>query len=286
MLGAETLDRLIGGGTPQAQAGAALGAVKGDRLAQQLDPKSLPPESGSQVAQGQETGPLLLAALRGELEQPGKLLLGHDDSHRPGVLVHDLEGPLPEGGTVKGHVRPMDGDPGVPPGGQVCLPVLLPVQGPEPQIHVLPPVGPLPPPGLAGQGGDGVVQVGVVPLEDHVEALSVPGQAGNGGVVRVGQGVPVLRLYPPDIGQKLADGGAVAEQGHRLVRVFLRDGPDGALHPLPHLAQALPAGGPPGGVAAVKEGQPLPVGLPDLSPGAVLPVPHVDLPQAGVGVQR
>ena len=102
----------------------------------------------------------------------------------------------------------------------------------------------------------------------------------------MGQGVPVLRLYPADPGQKLPDGSAVAEQGHRLIRVLLGDGADGALHPFPCLLQALPIGGLPGGVAAIELGQALPVHLPNFAPGVVLPTAHVDLPQAGVSVQR
>ena len=44
-------------------------------------------------------------------------------------------------------------------------------------------------------------------------------------------------------------------------------------------------GGAEGGIAVVEQGQLLRLGVPHLAPGAVLPVTHVDLPQAGVQVE-
>ena len=188
---------------------------------------------------------------------------------------------------VKGQLRAVGGAPGLLPGGQINrLFLSLPVQGAVPQVHVLNGAV-LPPPVLPGHGADALRQVRGVQFQLGVQRQAAPviEQAGHGGVLAVAHLVPVLGSHALHHGQQLADGRAVAEDGDGLVGIAPGDAAQGVVDPLAHLAQALPIGGLPGGVAAVEEGNAVSVEVVHLAPGLVLPVPHVDLPQTGVSVQ-
>ena len=188
---------------------------------------------------------------------------------------------------VKGQLRSVGRAPGLRPGSQIDrLFFLLPVQGAVPQVYV-PDGAVLPPPVLPGHGADLLRQMGGVQLQIgvHGQAAPVIEQPGHSGVLAVTHLVPVLGSHALHHGQQLADGRAVAEDGDGLVGITAGDAAQGGVDPLSHLGQAVPIGCLPAGVAAVEEGDAVCVKAVHLAPRLVLPVPHVDLPQAGVGVQ-
>ena len=128
--------------------------------------------------------------------------------------------------------------------------------------------------------------MGVVSLIDHMEGAAVPGQAGDGGVVKVGQLMPALRLHTLYLAQELTDGGTVAEQSYVLVRMLLGNGANGLIDPLTQRPQIFPiTGGPEGGIGVVEKGELFALEVTYFSPGSILPVSHVDLPKAGMQME-
>lgn len=78
---------------------------------------------------------------------------GHGHRHPPGGLVQVLLGVPEEARAIKGDLQTVGGLPGIPPSAQIQLPLGIPPDGAEPQVHVLRLLLVLPPPGLLTQGG-------------------------------------------------------------------------------------------------------------------------------------
>ena len=152
----------------------------------------------------------------------------------------------------------------------------------EPEIYV----GPLVvfvPPALLGQGGNFFGEVGVVVFIDHGDVTVFNFQLGHGGVVAVAHFAHLLRGDPQELGQGVADEGAVGEGGDGLVGVLGGDVQDGLAAPHPNFREAFAAGGAEvrgGGGEESHAGVLPPV---DPGPGVVLPLAHADLPQVGAG---
>ena len=237
------------------------------------------------VAEGDVPGVVGTVPLLVQLEQADRLLPGHGHRHPPGGLVQVLLGVPEEARAIKGDLQTVGGLPGIPPSAQIQLPLGIPPDGAEPQVHVLRLLLVLPPPGLLTQGGQLRRQMGGGAVKDYLEPLSVKGEAVDGGVLAVAEGVPVLWGDAFHIGEKLADSCAMAEYGDGLTGVLPCQGGQGPLQPIPRLGQTLAARGPPGRVATVEGRHPRRIKVPHLPPSLVLPVPHVQLPQLRVGTQ-
>ena len=126
----------------------------------------------------------------------------------------------------------------------------------------------------------------VVVGEDHPEALPVPLQQGNGGVVpRGGLGPGVPEGDPLEIGQEQADGVAVGEEGQGFPRVLPSDGLHGFPDPGQHLGRGLRSGNGPAihPAAEIRHGLGRCPG--DVPPGPALPAPHADFPEARAAVE-